>query len=216
VETLNDIWAWIGWAAGGALEFLLGNWRAVVLIAVGALIAFVFIQLYRHERAFREAIKARATGSFEDIGKGIVAVFNVPRRYFWLGLAGAVALVLVWEYWPVCPGDPGKVQDVLACSQINRNYGLLLAGVAALVALHLNWQRTISDRRRVENDATRLTTDTYVKAIEQLGHDKMEVRLGAIYALERIARDAEDFDLHWSIMETLSAYIRERPASKWG
>jgi hypothetical protein len=61
-----------------------------------------------------------------------------------------------------------------------------------------------------------MTSDTYVKAIEQLGHAKMEVRLGAIYALERIARDAEDFDLHWSIMETLAAYIRERPAAKWG
>ena len=83
----------------------------------------------------------------------------------------------------------------------------MLAGVAALFALYLNWQRTINDRRRLVND-------TYVKAIEQLGHEKREVRLGAIYALERIARDAEDFDLHWSIMETLTAYIRERPAPK--
>jgi len=34
-----------------------------------------------------------------------------------------------------------------------------------------------------------------------------EVRLGAIYALEKLAR--EDLDLHWPIMETLCAYIRQ-------
>ncbi len=35
----------------------------------------------------------------------------------------------------------------------------------------------------------------------------IEVRLGAIYALERIAR--ENLDFHWQIMEILCAYIRE-------
>jgi hypothetical protein len=34
-----------------------------------------------------------------------------------------------------------------------------------------------------------------------------EVRLGAIYALERLAHD--DLTMHWPIMETLCAYIRE-------
>jgi hypothetical protein len=115
-----------------------------------------------------------------------------------------------------------------------RNTGLIVGGVAAFAiaawALHLNRLRTRNDGKRLdneaerlrqqaqslENDRRRLVNDTYVKAIEQLGHDKMEVRLGAIYALERIARDADDFDLHWSIMETLTAYIRERPASNWG
>jgi uncharacterized protein YjbI with pentapeptide repeats len=34
-----------------------------------------------------------------------------------------------------------------------------------------------------------------------------EVRLGAIYALEKLARD--DLTMHWPIMETLCAYVRE-------
>jgi len=33
-------------------------------------------------------------------------------------------------------------------------------------------------------------TDRYTKAIEQLGSDKLDVRIGGIYALERIARDS--------------------------
>ena len=50
-------------------------------------------------------------------------------------------------------------------------------------------------------------TDRFTKAIEQLGNDKLEVRLGAIYALERIAWDSQRD--HWPIMETLTAYVRE-------
>jgi uncharacterized protein YjbI with pentapeptide repeats len=51
-------------------------------------------------------------------------------------------------------------------------------------------------------------TDLYTKAIEQLGSEKLEVRLGGIYALERIARDSKKD--HWTIMEVLTAYVRER------
>ena len=50
-------------------------------------------------------------------------------------------------------------------------------------------------------------TEHYTRAVEQLGSDKLEVRLGAIYALERIARDSERD--HWPIMEILTAYVRE-------
>ena len=229
METLNEIWAGIGWAAGGALGFVRQNFSLVLfgLTAGGVVIwAFAIARRYRRNRRFRitfdsrvrsilAALPIRLRGVIEDIGKSISALTAVPRRDVWIALGGAAVAFLVWQIWPVCPGDPAKVDEVLACSQINRNYGLLLAGVAALFALYLNWQRTTNDRQRTTNDRRRLVNDTYIKAIEQLGHGKMEVRLGAIYALERIARDAEDFDLHWSIMETLAAYIRERPASKW-
>jgi uncharacterized protein YjbI with pentapeptide repeats len=50
------------------------------------------------------------------------------------------------------------------------------------------------------------TTDLYTQAIEQLGSKKLEVKLGGIYALERIARDSEKD--HWPIMEVLTAYVR--------
>jgi hypothetical protein len=68
-------------------------------------------------------------------------------------------------------------------------------------------------------------TTLFTKAVEQLGTTRdeinaeglvrtmpnLEVRLGAIYALERIAQDSErDF---WPIMEVLSAYVRNRQNS---
>jgi hypothetical protein len=53
-------------------------------------------------------------------------------------------------------------------------------------------------------------TDRFTKAIAQLGEqgkDKRTVRLGGIYALERIARDSERD--HWPAMEVLTAYVRD-------
>jgi len=50
-------------------------------------------------------------------------------------------------------------------------------------------------------------TDRYTKAIEQLGSDKLDVRLGGIYALERIAKDSERD--HPTVVEVLGAFVRE-------
>ncbi|MDT7765704.1 MAG: hypothetical protein QOC63_5124 [Mycobacterium sp.] len=53
-------------------------------------------------------------------------------------------------------------------------------------------------------------TDRFTKAVEQLGSgsgsDKLDVRLGGIYSLERLARDSTDD--RSTIMEVLSAFIR--------
>ncbi|WP_088240969.1 pentapeptide repeat-containing protein [Calothrix rhizosoleniae] len=54
----------------------------------------------------------------------------------------------------------------------------------------------------------RLITDRFSKAVEQLGSRKLEVRIGAIYALERISKDS-DKD-YWTVIEVLTAFLRER------
>jgi hypothetical protein len=51
-------------------------------------------------------------------------------------------------------------------------------------------------------------TDRYTKAIDQLGSDKLETRLGGIYALERIAVDSERD--HRTVVEVLGAFAREQ------
>jgi hypothetical protein len=56
-------------------------------------------------------------------------------------------------------------------------------------------------------------TDRYTKAIEQLGSKELDVRIGGIYALRRIARDsAKD---HPTVMDVLSAFIREHGREQW-
>lgn len=51
-------------------------------------------------------------------------------------------------------------------------------------------------------------TDRYTKAIGQVGDDKLDIRLGGIYALERLAVDSQRD--HSTVVEVLSAFVRER------
>jgi len=51
------------------------------------------------------------------------------------------------------------------------------------------------------------------EAAKQLGDDRLAVRLGGIYALERIARDSKKD--HWTVMEVLCAYVREKSQVRW-
>jgi uncharacterized protein YjbI with pentapeptide repeats len=53
----------------------------------------------------------------------------------------------------------------------------------------------------------RLIAERFMGAIAQLGHEKVETRTGAIYALERVAQDCPEE--HWTIMEILTAFVRE-------
>ena len=51
-------------------------------------------------------------------------------------------------------------------------------------------------------------TERFTRAIDQLGNrDSMTMRLGGIYALERIAQDSKKD--HWQVMEVLTSYVRE-------
>jgi hypothetical protein len=60
-------------------------------------------------------------------------------------------------------------------------------------------------------DLQRRITESFTKAVEQLSSDKLQIRLGGIYTLERISRESE-LD-YWPIMETLTAFVRER--ARW-
>ena len=51
-------------------------------------------------------------------------------------------------------------------------------------------------------------TDRYSKAVEQLGDDKLDVRLGGIYALEQIVFDSPRQRDQATIVEVLSAFVR--------
>ena len=75
-----------------------------------------------------------------------------------------------------------------------------MAGIGGLVALVVAYRRQkvteAADRhqRDVAADtkhdlAERRITELYTKAVEQLGHEKAAVRLGGLYALERLAQN---------------------------
>jgi Pentapeptide repeats (8 copies) len=92
--------------------------------------------------------------------------------------------------------------------------GTVIVGVAGFWASVRNTNKTTAlTLRAVELTEQGQVTDRYSKAIEQLGSDKLDVRIGGIYAVERIARDSPRD--HPTIMEVLVAFIREHSPERW-
>jgi hypothetical protein len=98
--------------------------------------------------------------------------------------------------------DVGSVNGSLHETALDNARGRLLTLGAGLFAAGALWFTGRSFTLSREGQVT----DRYTKAIEQLGSDKLDVRIGGTYALERVARDsAED---HPTVMEVLTAFIR--------
>jgi len=126
-------------------------------------------------------------------------------RYVALGLAGLVGLVgivlLIWRVPPALYAYVPNPKDRAAAEASTRTG--LIAGLAGLGALG---SLAIATRTYWLTQQGQIT-DRYTKAIEQLGSEKLDVRLGGIYALERIATDSQRD--HPTVVEVLSAFVRE-------
>ena len=139
-----------------------------------------------------------------------------PRGIRWLGTIAVVALALaiVWVLFVpladwLARHDVGSVGGSLHETAVDNARGRLLAlGAGLFVAGAL-----VFTARNFTLSREGQVTDRYTKAIEQLGSDKLDVRIGGIYALERVARDsARD---HPTVMEVLTAFIREHSHEQW-
>ncbi len=135
---------------------------------------------------------------------------QAPRRYpvFSILVGIFILVLLIWyiPQWQV-PASGLSLKDRL--QQINENrktVAQIVGGVFILVGLYIAWVRSKAMRDQAEVDREQQLTDLYVKAIEQLGSEKLQIRLGGIYALERIARESPKD--HWPIMEVLTAFVR--------
>ena len=128
--------------------------------------------------------------------------------------AVVVALAIAWVLF--VPGadwlahhDVASAKGPLLQTARDAARGRLLTLAAGLLAI----SALVYTARNFTLSREGQVTDRYTKAIEQLGSDKLDVRIGGIYALERVARDsARD---HPTVMEVLTAFIREHSHEPW-
>ncbi len=131
----------------------------------------------------------------------------------WVLLLGAT----LWGLWQVFNGIEGAT-----LSDTSFGLGALIAAfLGAPFVIYGTWLKHKTNRLEQEGHMT----DRINKAVEQLGADKIierdgkkesvpniEVRMGAILSLERIAQDSTIHDKgrdHVRVMEILCAYVRE-------
>jgi len=124
--------------------------------------------------------------------------------YLYAGLlAGVGAVLVVWPLPSLLTRHPRVVDAAARHTAITNTRTGLVATLAALGA-GVGLAYTARTYRLSREGHL---TDRYTKAVEQLGSDKIEVRLGGIYALERLMRDSSTDQP--TIVEVLAAYIRQ-------
>jgi hypothetical protein len=100
---------------------------------------------------------------------------------------------------------------LLAISDIIGKVGL---SAAALIGVYLAWRRVSALSRQADASLQQAelarrdhVAELFNRAVGQLTHEKLEIRLGAIYTLRQIARDFPD--LAEPTYELLATYLRE-------
>ncbi|MBY0374073.1 MAG: hypothetical protein K2Q23_08770, partial [Bryobacteraceae bacterium] len=132
---------------------------------------------------------------------------RLKRIEDWIGenavMIGSAVLVLIalWcvpsfhlKRWDLPKATPQE--KFLLENESRKTLAQVLIGLFGLYALLLTFRRTRAQEKATEIAEQGHITDRFTKAVEQLGKmddqkPNIPVRLGAIYALERIARDSE-------------------------
>ncbi len=128
----------------------------------------------------------------------VYQVIRLLLRFFWR-LPGNVVRVVSLAFTVETPSTALDLVKVVISA-----FGVL-ATIFAGVGLYLTYQNT---RQEQQLNTERLVTDRFAKAVEQLGSPDIDVRIGGIYSLERIAKDSPKD--HWTIMEVLTAFVRNK------
>ena len=132
-----------------------------------------------------------------------------------------IVIVLLW-FAPQLQGryfsDGVRPQDLPALvNEYRRTWAQIIAGFVLLLGLYLTWRRVEISQQTLEVSQDQQVTERFTRAIDQLGasdeqrEPRLEIRVGGIYALERIARDSIVRD-YSTVTEVLMAYVRENAA----
>ena len=145
------------------------------------------------------------------------------RRVWWLILAFLIVAFL-W-FVPQLQGEyfsqnvPAEERPALV-NEYRRTWAQIIGGFGLLLGLYFTWRRIEISQQELEATRDQQVTERFTRAIDQLGatddkgNKRMEIRLGGIYALERIAGDSLAMESspgrdHSTVMEVLTAYVRE-------
>src|SRR4051794_12429289 len=138
-----------------------------------------------------------------------------PLLLTYLGLAiGAAAVFIIWGLPSVLTRQPDhgltaeqelKAKNDVRTTLVQAVAGLAVAG-GAIVTYRTFRHTRLEQDRAYELNQSQQVTETYAKAVEQLGHDQAPVRLGALYSLVSLAQDTPP--RRQTVIDVLCAYLR--------
>jgi uncharacterized protein YjbI with pentapeptide repeats len=138
-----------------------------------------------------------------------------------IGLAVLAALlaIAVWLWWWLPKREVTrlalKIRDAKARADVEDNFrktvgqalgsvAVLLGAAVTLLGAYVAYLQ-FSQQQRASHDL--LISNQVSKGFEQLGSEKVVVRLGGVYALEGVMNNSDQY--HQPVLEALSAFVRE-------
>jgi Pentapeptide repeats (8 copies) len=148
-------------------------------------------------------------------GEVVWLIFMAWWRVLVAGAAVAGAVVVIfaaWWFWWMLPKLQVArlrfaIRDPKARADVEDNFrkttGQLLGGAAVLFGAGFAYLQ-FTQQLQASHDV--LISNQVSKGFEQLGSDKVPVRLGGIYALEGVMNNSEQY--HQPVLEALCAFVR--------
>jgi hypothetical protein len=145
--------------------------------------------------------------------------YGSRQRYFWTIAISVAAIALGFltyglyglalnEHWT------NWEKQVNTMSALVRNAGLLIAGLVGvgfgIWRAYTGFLQTKTAQQQAYTAEQGQITDRYSKAVEMLSNENARTRVGAVYALARIAQDSVARD-HIPVMEVLGEFLRNSP-----
>ena len=124
---------------------------------------------------------------------GIIAIVILG-----LAVAGGISI------WQSIGSTPEQASLRIEFAKLGAQVGL---AIVVMGTLYVAWRRAKAAEDTVKVAQEGQVTERFTRAIEQISGDSLAIRLGGIYALERIAKDSHRD--HWQVMEVLTAYVQE-------
>ncbi len=126
-------------------------------------------------------------------------------------------MIILWviPHWQVSLLS-GNINDSIAIAELENKFrstfAQILGGFVIIVGLYFTHRRVTATENNLLLAQEGQITERFTRAIEHLGSDRLELKLGGIYALGRIANESATD--HWPIMEILCAYIRKNSSNE--
>jgi hypothetical protein len=175
------------------------------------------------ERAASVAPRAEYSQESRERASSSAPLTPLSHRWLAFSLVALATLLVLWAlpHWQMSGLNLVPKERVIMENTLRDTWAKIIATLFFLISAYFLWRyieavgKTVAAAERTvaaaEKSAAisseRHITERFVRVMELLGDEKLEVRLGGIYALERIARDSPDDQS--AVTEVLATYIRE-------
>ena len=138
--------------------------------------------------------------SLEDTYGAPIALFLAFLLIVIIGIPTARDVLSYWD--DIENGKRAEAGIILL-----QTVATVIGGIAIFWNIVLSRKQMSIAQRQMKIAQDQMITDMLSRAIEQLGHEQSSVRIGAIYSLERIARESKQE--HCSVVEIISSFVRD-------